>query len=161
MGAIVNSVIVLFGSLFGLFMGQRIPERINKALMQGIALVVLSIGITGILQGGDSMIMILSMVFGILIGESIDFNSYVNRFVDWLSAKFQKDGMQSTFSQGFLSASMLFCIGSMAIVGSLESGLLGDNSTLYTKSVLDGISAMLLSSTLGIGVALSSIPLLV
>lgn len=107
MGAVVNSVVVLVGSL-----------------------VVLSIGITGILQGGDSMIMILSMVVGILIGEGIDFNAYVNRFVEWLSAKFERGGTQSTFSQGFLSASMLFCIGSMAIVGSLESGLLGDNSTL-------------------------------
>ena len=161
MGAVVNSVVVLVGSLVGLFMGQRIPERINKALMQGIALVVLSIGITGILQGGDSMIMILSMVVGILIGEGIDFNAYVNRFVEWLSAKFERGGTQSTFSQGFLSASMLFCIGSMAIVGSLESGLLGDNSTLYTKSVLDGISAILLSSTLGIGVAFSSVPLFI
>ena len=161
MGAVVNSVVVLVGSLVGLFMGQRIPERINKTLMQGIALVVLSIGITGILQGGDSMIMILSMVVGILIGEGIDFNAYMNRFVEWLSAKFERGGTQSTFSQGFLSASMLFCIGSMAIVGSLESGLLGDNSTLYTKSVLDGISAILLSSTLGIGVAFSSVPLFI
>lgn len=160
MGAIVNSVVILLGSLLGLLMGQRIPERINKALMQGVALVVLSIGITGIMQGGNSMVMILSMVIGILIGEGIDFNAYVNRFVDWLSAKFQKGGTQSTFSQGFLSASMLFCIGSMAIVGSLESGLIGDNSTLYTKSVLDGISSVLLSSTLGIGVAFSSVPLL-
>lgn len=160
MGAIVNSVVILLGSLLGLLMGQRIPERINKALMQGVALVVLSIGITGIMQGGNSMVMILSMVVGILIGEGIDFNAYVNRFVDWLSAKFQKGGTQSTFSQGFLSASMLFCIGSMAIVGSLESGLIGDNSTLYTKSVLDGISSVLLSSTLGIGVAFSSVPLL-
>ena len=160
MGAIVNSVVILLGSLLGLLMGQRIPERINKALMQGVALVVLSIGITGIMQGGNSMVMILSMVIGNLIGEGIDFNAYVNRFVDWLSAKFQKGGTQSTFSQGFLSASMLFCIGSMAIVGSLESGLIGDNSTLYTKSVLDGISSVLLSSTLGIGVAFSSVPLL-
>lgn len=107
------------------------------------------------------MIMILSMVVGILIGEGIDFNAYVNRFVERLSAKFERGGTQSTFSQGVLSASMLFCIGSMAIVGSLESGLLGDNSTLYTKSVLDGISAILLSSTLGIGVAFLSVPLFI
>ncbi len=160
MGAIVNSVVILIGSLLGLLMGKRIPERINKALMQGIGLVVLSIGITGILQGENSMVMILSMVFGIIIGEGIDINGHVDRFVDWLSLKFQKDGVQNTFSQGFLSASMLFCIGSMAIVGSLESGLIGDNSTLYTKSVLDGISSILLTSTLGIGVAFSSVPVL-
>lgn len=160
MGAIVNSIVVVIGSLLGLLMGKRIPERINKALMQGVGLVVLSIGITGVLQGENSMVMILSMVFGILIGEGIDINGYVDRFVAWLSLKFQKEGAQSTFSQGFLSASMLFCIGSMAIVGSLESGLIGDNSTLYTKSVLDGVSSILLTSTLGIGVAFSSIPLL-
>ncbi len=141
-------------------MGRKISERINKALMQGIGLVVLSIGITGVMQGENSMVMILSMVFGILIGEGIDINGYVDHFVDWLGHKFQTDGAQNNFSQGFLSATMLFCIGSMAIVGSLESGLLGDNSTLYTKSVLDGISAILLTSTLGIGVAFSSIPLL-
>lgn len=161
MGAIVNSVLIIIGSLFGLLMGQRIPERLNKALMQGIGLVVLTIGITGAIQGQNSLVMILSMVFGILIGEGIDIHAYVNRLVDWVSKKFTKNDEENTFSQGFLSATMLFCIGSMAIVGSLESGLIGDNSTLYTKSILDGVSAILFSSTLGIGVALSSVPVLI
>lgn len=87
MGAIVNSVVVVIGSLLGLLIGKRIPVRINDALMQGIGLVVLSIGISGVLQGENSMVMILSMVFGILIGEGIDINSYVDRFVAWLSVR--------------------------------------------------------------------------
>lgn len=160
MGAIVNSVVVILAGFLGLLIGQRIPERLNRALMQGVGLVVLTIGISGAIKGKETLVLIASMVIGIMIGEGIDINGWINRLMDRLSVNSKVDGNQSQTTQAFLSATMLFCIGSMAIVGSLESGLVGDNSTLYTKSVIDGISAILLSSSLGVGVIFSSIPLI-
>lgn len=161
MGAIVNSVVIVIGSLLGLVIGQRLPEKLNKALMQGIALVVLTIGISGAIQGENTLVMILAIVIGTIIGEVIDIDDRVDKAVHSFSHKLQKGEDGNRIAQGFLSATMLFCIGSMAIVGSLESGLIGDNTTLYTKSVLDGIAAILLTSSLGIGVILSSGPVLV
>lgn len=161
MGAIVNSVVVIIGSLIGLVIGHRLSEKLNLALMQGIGLVVLTIGITGAIEGENALVMILSIVLGIMLGEAIDIDGRVNGWVNQLSAKFQRDGDSSQLAQGFLSATMMFSIGSMAIVGSLESGLIGDNTTLYTKSVIDGITSILFSSSLGIGVAFSSVPLLI
>lgn len=160
MGAIVNSIVVIVTSAIGLIIGQRIPEKMNLAIMQGIGLVVVSIGISGVVNGENTLVLILSMVLGILIGEGIDIHQRINEFIDKMTRRFSGDKDQSQFTQAFMTATMLFCIGSMAIVGSLESGLTGDNATLYTKSVIDGISAILFSSSLGIGVIFSAIPLL-
>lgn len=160
MGAIVNSVVIVLASLLGLVIGRKIPETLNETLMQGIGLIILTIGISGAIQGENKLVLIASMVIGIIIGESIDIDGKVNRFVQQISSRFKGEGDQSQVTQAFLSATMLFCIGSMAIVGSLESGLVGDNSTLYTKSIIDGISSILLTSSLGIGVIFSSIPVL-
>ena len=160
MGAIVNSVVVILASAVGLIIGQRIPEKMNLAIMQGIGLVVLSIGISGVVNGENTLVLILSMVIGILIGEGIDIHERINNVINKVTKRFSGDKDQSQFTQAFMTATMLFCIGSMAIVGSLESGLTGDNATLYTKSVIDGISAILFSSSLGIGVIFSAIPLL-
>lgn len=161
MGAIVNSVVVLLTGAIGLIIGQRIPEKMNLAIMQGIGLVVVSIGISGVVKGENTLVLILSMVLGILIGESLDIHQRINDFIDKVTKRLSGDRDQNQFNQAFMTATMLFCIGSMAIVGSLESGLTGDNGTLYTKSVIDGISAILFSSSLGVGVLFSSIPLLV
>lgn len=160
MGAIVNSVVVILASAIGLIIGQRIPEKLNLAIMQGIGLVVVSIGISGVVEGDNTLVLILSMVIGILIGEGIDIHERINNAINKVTKRFSGDKDQSQFTQAFMTATMLFCIGSMAIVGSLESGLTGDNATLYTKSVIDGISAILFSSSLGIGVIFSAIPLL-
>lgn len=160
MGAIVNSVVIIIGSLLGLLIGQRLSEKLNLALMQGIGLVILTLGVSGAIEGQNALVMILSIVLGTLLGEMIDIDARVSDLVHSLSRKFQKGGDDTQLAQGFLSATMMFCIGSMAIVGSLESGLIGDNATLYTKSVIDGITAILLTSSLGIGVILSSIPVL-
>ena len=160
MGAIVNSVVVILASAMGLIIGQRIPEKLNLAIMQGIGLVVASIGISGVVGGDNTLVLILSMVIGILIGEGIDIHERINNAINKVTKRFSGDKDQSQFTQAFMTATMLFCIGSMAIIGSLESGLTGDNATLYTKSVIDGISAVLFSSSLGIGVIFSAIPLL-
>ena len=160
MGAIVNSIVVVITSLIGLLIGQRIPEKMNRAIMQGIGLVVITIGVSGAVNGVNTLVLILSMVIGIVIGEGLDIHQCINLFIEKATKRLSGDKDQSEFTQAFMTATMLFCIGSMAIVGSLESGLTGDNATLYTKSVIDGISAVLFSSSLGIGVLFASIPLL-
>lgn len=160
MGAIVNSIVVVITSLIGLLIGQRIPEKMNRAIMQGIGLVVITIGVSGAVNGVNTLVLILSMVIGIVIGEGLDIHQRINLFIEKATKRLNGDKDQSEFTQAFMTATMLFCIGSMAIVGSLESGLTGDNATLYTKSVIDGISAVLFSSSLGIGVLFASIPLL-
>lgn len=160
MGAIVNSIVVVITSLIGLLIGQRIPEKMNRAIMQGIGLVVITIGISGAVNGVNTLVLILSMVIGIVIGEGLEIHQRINLFIEKATKRLSGDKDQSEFTQAFMTATMLFCIGSMAIVGSLESGLTGDNATLYTKSVIDGISAVLFSSSLGIGVLFASIPLL-
>ena len=151
---------VVITSLIGLLIGQRIPEKMNRAIMQGIGLVVITIGISGAVNGVNTLVLILSMVIGIVIGEELDIHQRINLFIEKATKRLSGDKDQSEFTQAFMTATMLFCIGSMAIVGSLESGLTGDNATLYTKSVIDGISAVLFSSSLGIGVLFASIPLL-
>lgn len=160
MGAIVNSIVVVITSLIGLLIGQRIPEKMNRAIMQGIGLVVITIGVSGAVNGVNTLVLILSMVIGIVSGEGLDIHQRINLFIEKATKRLNGDKVQSEFTQAFMTATMLFCIGSMAIVGSLESGLTGDNATLYTKSVIDGISAVLFSSSLGIGVLFASIPLL-
>ena len=160
MGAIVNSIVVVITSLIGLLIGQRIPEKMNRAIMQGIGLVVITSGVSGAVNGVNTLVLILSMVIGIVIGEGLDIHQCINLFIEKATKRLSGDKDQSEFTQAFMIATMLFCIGSMAIVGSLESGLTGDNATLYTKSVIDGISAVLFSSSLGIGVLFASIPLL-
>ena len=160
MGAIVNSIVVVITSLIGLLIGQRIPEKMNRAIMQGIGLVVITSGVSGAVNGVNTLVLILSMVIGIVIGEGLEIHQRINLFIGKATKRLSGDKDQSEFTQAFMTATMLFCIGSMAIVGSLESGLTGDNATLYTKSVIDGISAVLFSSSLGIGVLFASIPLL-
>lgn len=160
MGAIVNSIVVVITSLIGLLIGQRIPEKMNRAIMQGIGLVVITSGVSRAVNGVNTLVLILSMVIGIVIGEGLDIHQCINLFIEKATKRLSGDKDQSEFTQAFMTATMLFCIGSMAIVGSLESGLTGDNATLYTKSVIDGVSAALFSSSLGIGVLFASIPLL-
>lgn len=161
MGAIVNSVLIVIGSLIGQLIGQYIPEALNKMMMQGIGLVIVTIGIGGALEGTNIIVMILSVVIGAIIGYALDIDGHVKRLVAYLGRKFQGSGDNQELAQAFLSATMIFCVGSMAIIGSLESGLTGDNTMLYTKSVIDTITVILLSSSLGIGVIFASISVLV
>lgn len=162
MGAIVNAVAIVVCAVIGVQLRSGIPSRVQTSLMQAIGLCVLSIGIAGAIQGNNTMVMILSIVVGTLIGEWIDIDRRVISGVSKLEQKIGKGTAKyGDLSQGMISAAMIFCIGSMAIVGSLESGLIGDNTTLYTKSILDGITSILLASSLGIGVALSAIPVLI
>ncbi|MGF3115182.1 DUF554 domain-containing protein [Facklamia sp. P13064] len=161
MGVIINGIVIVICSLIGMGLKAGIPVKIHERLMHGIALCVLAIGIDGTLAGENTIVMILSIVVGAMIGESIDIDQKVTYGISLIEKKISKPGSDSQLGQGFISAAMIFCIGSMSILGSLESGLTGDNTTLYTKSILDGITAILLSSSLGAGVLLSAIPVII
>ena len=152
---IVNTLTVLIGSAIGLFLKKGIPERITDTLMKGIGLCTLYIGWSGTLKGENTLVLILSMAIGVVIGEGLDLDDKLNRFAAGVENRFKKGSNQISLAEGFVTASLLFCVGAMTIVGSLQAGLSGDYEMLYTKSVLDLISSMVFASSLGIGVMLA------
>lgn len=160
-GASVNVLLVLLGSAVGLLFKKGISERVKTALINGMALCVLYIGVTGLFEDGTSIIVIIiSFALGAVIGELIDLDRHINRLGEKLEAVFSK-GSDSKIAEGFVTSALLFCVGAMTVVGSVESGISGDNSTLYSKSVIDCITAAALASSLGAGVILSAVPVLV
>ena len=162
LGTIVNSIIVIVGCLVGLIVKGRLTEKISTTIMNGLALCTLYIGISGALNGGDTLIMIISVAIGALIGEIIDIDKLINKLGYYLESKFKnKKESNISIDEGFITSSLLFCVGAMAIVGSLESGLRGNHDTLFTKSILDGISSIIFTSSLGIGVIFSAVTVFV
>lgn len=155
-GVLVNTATVLLGSIIGLICKKGIPERLSNAVMTAIGLCTIAIGFTGILNGENTLVLIISMVLGVLIGELLDIDGHVNRLVERVAGKAAGAGKAAQISQGFITACLLFCIGAMTIVGSLNAGLRGDNEMLLTKSLLDFISSIMLAATLGIGVLFSA-----
>ena len=162
LGTIVNSITVIVGCLVGLIVKGRLTEKISTTIMNGLALCTLYIGISGALNGGDTLIMIISVAIGALIGEIIDIDKWLNKLGYYLESKFKnKKESNISIAEGFITSSLLFCVGAMAIVGSLESGLKGNHDTLFTKSILDGISSIIFTSSLGIGVIFSAVTVFV
>jgi uncharacterized membrane protein YqgA involved in biofilm formation len=155
LGTIVNSLAILVGSLLGFLLKGGIPDRINDSIMKGLALCVMVIGISGAIKSENMILVISSIVVGAIIGELIDIDKWLKRLGDFIEDKLQ--GRGGKISEGFVTASLVYCVGAMAIVGSLDSGLKGDHGILFTKAMLDGISSIMFTSTLGIGVALSSV----
>lgn len=158
-GVLVNTVLVILGSALGLLFGKLLSDRLNKAVMTGIGLCTLYIGISGTLKGENPLILIAAMVLGVVIGTLLDIDGFVQHLGDRAQALTRQKG--GSVSEGFVTASLLFCVGAMAVVGSLEAGLTGNNATLYTKSALDFVAALFLASSLGFGVALSALSVLV
>lgn len=156
-GTIVNSVAIIIGCLFGLIVKGKISEKVSTTIMSGLGLCVLYIGISGALKGENTILLIISIAIGALIGEILDIDNWLNKLGVYIENKVNKSDEKVSIAQGFVSASLLFCVGAMAIVGSLESGLNGNNDTLFAKSMLDFISAIIFTSSLGVGVLFSSI----
>ncbi|WP_304340271.1 DUF554 domain-containing protein [Metaclostridioides mangenotii] len=158
LGTIVNSLAIAVGCLVGLFIKKGIPERVSKTIMSGLGLCVLYIGIEGSLKGENTLITVVCIAVGGLIGELIDIDKKINKLGDFLQEKFSKgDDQETSIAKGFVTTSLIYCVGAMAIVGALESGLTGNHQTLFTKALLDGISAIIFTTTLGIGVIFSSV----
>lgn len=159
LGTFVNCLAIIAGSLVGLLFKNGIPEKYNQTVMQAIGLAVILVGIKTALGCDDLLIIIISLALGSVMGEFIGIESHLNRLGTLLETKFSNSS--SSFSAGFVTASLMYCVGSMAIVGSLESGLTGNHSTLFAKSALDGIVGIILTSSLGVGVMFSAIPVLI
>ena len=154
-GTIVNTLAVVVGGFLGLLLKRGIPQRLSDIVNKGLGLCVLYIGIKGCLDGTNTLVTILSMVIGAAIGQLLDLDKQINRLGDWAQARFRGKAGKVSVAQGFVTASLLFCVGSMTVVGSLQSGLTGNHEMIFTKSALDFVSALLLASSLGIGVLLS------
>ncbi|QLY79383.1 DUF554 domain-containing protein [Clostridium intestinale] len=161
LGTIVNFFTIFVGGIIGVLLKGGLPERFTDTIMSGIALCVIYIGISGTLKGENMLLIVISIAIGSLLGEFINIDEkliLLGNFIENKAKNFSKD---TSISLGFVTASLLFCVGAMAVVGSLESGLLGKYDILFTKSILDGVTALILSSTLGIGVILSAFSVLV
>ena len=158
LGTIVNSLTVILGCTIGLIVKNRLTTKISNTIMNGLALCTIYIGISGALSGGNTLIMVIAIAIGGLIGESIDIDKCLNNLGYYIERKFKRNKEDDvSIAEGFISSSLLFCVGAMTIVGALESGLKGNHELLFTKSILDGISAIIFTSSLGIGVIFSSI----
>ncbi len=160
-GTLVNSLAVIAGSSLGLLIGKRFPEHISNAVMKAVALCIILIGIKGMLEGSETLIVVISMVLGTIIGEWLDLEGHFTAWAEKLNGKFGKTDGKTTVSQGFITASLLFCIGAMAVVGSLADGLTGDHAILFTKSALDFTTSAIIASALGFGVMLSAVAIFV
>ncbi len=159
LGTIVNAGAIILGALLGIIIKTGIKESYKDTIMDGIGLSVVLIGIMGGIEAGNIILIIASIVIGSIVGEAIDIDKKLDHLGLKMQEKFGKG--DSNFSKGFVTASLVYCIGAMAIVGSLESGLSGNHETLFAKSILDGITAVLFASSLGIGVAFSAVPVFI
>ena len=160
-GVLVNVGTVIVGSTIGLILKKQIPEKLTSAVMTTIGLCTIAIGVSGVIKGENQLVMIISLVLGTIAGTLIDIDDKLSKLGDTLQKKKKKSSDNATFSQGFVTASLLFCVGAMTIVGSMNAGISGDNQMLYTKSLLDLISATMLSASLGFGVMVASVFVLV
>lgn len=167
-GTIVNILAIIVGGCVGLVMKGGLKQHYQDALQKAMGLCTLFIGASGTLAGmftvsgdtlntGGSLVMIVSMVIGTVIGEFFDFDGKLERLGEWLKAKATR-GEDTRFVEGFVTASLVVCVGAMAIVGSIQDGLLGDPSTLFTKSVMDGVILIVFASAYGKGAIFSALP---
>jgi uncharacterized membrane protein YqgA involved in biofilm formation len=154
LGTIVNTAAILFGALIGLLFKGGIPPSYNQTIMKAIGLAVVLIGLLNAFQTQNMLLLIFSLAIGSLLGEMMKIETGLENLGNWLESRFAASG--GNISRGFVTSSLLFCVGAMAIVGSLESGLSGNHQTLLAKSVLDGISSIVFASTMGLGVAFSA-----
>ena len=158
----INCGLILLGSLLGLLFRNRISPRFTAIVTQGLALCVLAIGFTSATATGNTLCVIVCLVAGCLLGEALRIEERLDRLGETLRTRLirEKEGGNSRFTEGFVTASVLFCVGAMAVMGSIEAGVNGNYSILISKSVIDGITAITFAAAMGIGVAFSAIPIL-
>ena len=156
-GVIVNVITVIIGSCIGLLFKKGIPQRVSHAAMTGLGACTLYIGISGSLCGDNVLILIGSVVLGAIVGTLINIDGAINTLAQKVENRFKKEGQQVSIAEGLVSATLLFCVGSMTVTGSIQAGLTGDNSVLITKAMLDLVSSMMLASSLGVGVLFSAV----
>lgn len=162
LGVLANVAAVMVGSLIGVLCKKGIPEKVSAVIMSGVGLCVVYIGIDGALEGSNTIVLVIAIALGALIGALLDIDGGLKKLGDWVSEKFKSTGGKfSNVGEGFVSGTLLFCVGAMTVVGSLDAGITGNNETLYIKALLDLISSMVLSVTMGIGVMFSAVAVFV
>ena len=159
-GTITNAILIILGCLIGLFF-TRIPEKYKETVMHGIGLAVVLIGLQMAFSSENIVLVLISLLFGAIIGEFLRIEEGLNRLGMWLGSKFTTKNEEISISQGFITGTMIFCIGAMAIIGALDSGIRGDHEVLITKGIIDGFTALVLTTTLGVGVIFSVIPVII
>ena len=158
-GTLVNTGAVVAGSLLGVMIGKRLPDRVKTIVMQALGLSVVLIGLQMALSGTRPLLVIGSLLLGAVTGELMDVEGRIAAVGEWLKRRVQSES--TTFVQGFVTASVLYCTGAMVIVGSIRDGTVGDPSILYVKSLLDGVASIAFASSLGSGVAFSALSVFV
>jgi uncharacterized protein len=152
-GTLLNALTVLIGGVVGVLIGNRLPERIHPALLGAIGLFTVLIGLLSAIATKNPLILLGAVLIGVLIGEAIDLEKGLQRLGDWLQKRLARPG--STLSEAFVTSSLVFCVGPLSILGSLDNGLSGDITKLAIKATLDGFTAIAFGATLGWGVLLS------
>ncbi len=159
LGTIVNAAAIAVGALFGNLLRGGFPEKYKSVIMQGVSLVVILIGLSMALQSENILVLTLSIVSGGLLGEFLKIEERLAGLGERLESRFSGAGNGAgLFTRGFVTASLVFCVGAMSIMGALEGGLTGRHTTLFIKAVIDGVAAVVFASTMGVGVAFSSLP---
>ncbi len=159
LGVIVNVLAVVVGGAIGLLFKNALHERYQTALTSAIALGVVGVGVTYVIKTENLLVLILSVIIGTLIGTWIRIDDRLQRLGERMQSRLKQSG--GTFAEGFAGASILYCVGSMAIMGCMNSALSGDHAILFTKSVMDGVTSVFLASTLGVGVLFSAVSVLI
>ena len=158
-GTLVNTGTVILGSLIGLAVGSRLPEKVKQIVMNGLGLCTLLIGFKMAFKGEQILLIIGSLVLGGIIGEFLNIEGWLERLGEIIKKRIKSES--GNFVVGFVTASLVFCVGPMTVVGSIEDGIRGDASILYAKSVLDGFASIAFASGLGVGVLFSAVTVLV
>lgn len=164
LGVLANSVLVLVGGLLGVLLGKAVPQRVGDVIMKALGLCVIYIGVSGSLEGQNTLVLIISIVIGTFIGETLDLDGRLTRFANRMEQRFRKGGVQEgqkSLAEGFVTTTIIMCTGAMAILGPLQASLNGDNSIIFAKATIDFVAAIIFASTMGLGVALTSVSLLI
>ena len=160
MGVIINVIAIVIGTMIGLFLKRGISEKMSSHIMQGLALITFIIGLKGALVDQDMILLIVSISLGGYLGEMMQLEENIRKFAEWVQDKLSKEGAQNQLAEGFVSAVLIFCVGAMAVMGSLEAGLRNNHGILITKALIDGFASIILTTTKGAGVMLSALAIL-
>lgn len=158
-GTLINTAAILVGGVLGMLLGSRLPERVRHTVIAGLGLFTLAYGVRLFMGTANALAVLGSLLIGILIGEALQIDRALHRLGSWLEEKFNRfngGAQDNRFVKGFVTASLVFCVGPMAILGSIQDGLTGDYQTLLVKSILDGFGALAFAASLGIGVLFSA-----
>lgn len=160
LGTLINAILIVVGTLIGRAL-QNIPEKMKETVLSVIGLAVVVLGLKMGIESKNFVVVIISLVFGTVIGEWMDLDKKLNSFGHWIEVKMGAKESKGSIAQGFVTATLIFVIGAMGIIGALESGLANEHGVLISKGLIDGFTSIILASTLGIGVLLAAIPVFV